>query len=248
MKTPASNGYSQNIHNFKLMATFIKTMGPNYNPPIEVIKPAKLEAKLASAEAAQAAFETATITRGATASRLNDLFASHDSIVTRSYNAFKIFDPQTGIMDQAHNIVRDMRGKTATERLTEKEIAAEKEKGNIINQNATHKSTVPRKIEFFSKWTSFLKAQPYYKPNEEDITAEALEQRLENYRNAENANIEATAAVEIARNNRNLENDDDNTGIVALSATVKNYVKAAFGTTSAEYKYISSIKFKKISR
>lgn len=248
MKTTVSNanGHGQNVHNFKLLVVFVRTMGANYNPPIESIKIEALEAKYTSADNSISAVEVARISSGATSSRINDLFASHDSIVTRSFNSFKVFNPQTGSLNQAHSLVRDMRGKAATDKLTEEEIAAEKEKGNIITQNTIHKSSVSRKIEFFSNWVMFLKAQRFYKPNEEEITVDALEQRLENYKSAENAHLEALALVKVARNNRTIECYDPATGMVATATTVKNYIKSACGANSAEYKYVSSIPFRHI--
>ena len=102
------------------------------------------------------------------------------------------------------------------------------------------------KAEHFRKFRTLLASVPGYKPNEEDLTLEAVgkfESRL-NQTNETAATINDQLVN--AKNARNAEIYNDENGLVAVSKLVKTYLKGK-GTSHPEFLKVRSLSFRKLS-
>lgn len=245
MKTNNAAGHSQNVANLNLIITQILNFGETYNPSVQTLTLAELKKKYQQGKDANDAVSAAEVNlKNAIGIRLNS-FDGFDDVVTKSSNALKISGASAQTQDQAQVLVRNLRGKRASDKLSAEEIAAEKEKGNEVKQVTLHNASFDSKIENFGKYTLFLASVSDYKPNEADLSIDGLNAKLEEYKTKNNDVVVADAALNTARQTRNEVLYTDSTGLVDVALAVKLYVKSAFGATSAQYKQISNIAFTK---
>ena len=245
MKTNYAAGHSQNVSNLNVMNSLIPNFGVSYNPSVQGLTLVELIKKYQQGKDAIDAVSAAEVNlKNAIAVRLSS-FDGFDDLVTKSSNALKISGTSTQTLDQAQVMVRNLRGKRASDKLTAEEIAAEKEKGNTVAQVTVHNASFDSKTENFGKYTLFLASVPDYKPNETDLTIEGLNAKLEELKTKNNDVVLADAALTAARQTRDEVLYADNTGLVDTALAVKLYVKSIFGATSAQYKQISNISFTK---
>ena len=247
MKTNNESGHEQNVTNLELILTIISTVGEAYNPSkstitipglTEILKKGKLE--IVAVNKAEIDYKNAL------AARLN-VFEGFYNYVTRIINALELTDIAAPSLAQAKALVRDLRGKRAVKKLTDEEVAAEKEKGNIINQVTVHNASFISKIENLSKLVVFIESIPDYAPNETDLKLESIKTRLEDLKAANAAFVAADAALGAARLSRNEVLYGENTGLIDTALDVKLYTKSLFGANSPQYKQISSIAFKRLN-
>lgn len=243
MKTNNAAGHAQNVTNLNVVASLIPAYGDAYNPSVQSLALTELKKLYTQGLDANNEVATAEVAlKNAIAARTG-LFDGFDDVVTKTINALKISGASPQTLEQAQVFVRNLRGKRATDKLTDEEIAAEKEKGNEVKQVTLHNASFDSKIENFGKYTLFLASTPDYKPNEAGLSNEGLSARLADYKAKNNDVITADAALSAARQKRNEILYADNIGLVPVAQAVKLYVKSVFGATSPQYKQISSIAF-----
>lgn len=238
-------GHEQNVVNLGVFNTRAVTFGEAYNPsrpeltlPSLIQLQASGEAVIASFVASESNLKNAIAARTLT-------FEGFDELITRAINALRISGASAQTIQQAEAIVRDLRGKRATDKLSDEEIAAAKVKGETTTQIVKHNNTIDSRIENFAKFIQFLSTIAEYKPNETDLTIEALNARFVSLKTANTNFLVADAALDAARLTRDTLLYNDNTGLVDIGLDAKSYVKSAFGASSAQYKLISDIRFVK---
>jgi len=143
-------------------------------------------------------------------------------------------------------MVRELRNKRATKIVPPVETAETTSDEPAKRTNAKHNSGMDTKIENFGYLIDFLKTIEAYHPNEQDLTIESLEEKLQTLKQTHTACIVAEAAAMAARLQRHILLYKDKTGLVPVGLDVKLYVKSAYGATSPEYKSISGIPFVRI--
>jgi hypothetical protein len=246
MKTTNGTGHEQNVTNLELMLTIFSTFGAAYNPPRPALTIPGLTDLLQKGKLEIDALNAAEIvSKNAGASRAVE-FDNFDTLITRSINALRIAGVSAQTLTQAESIARELHGKRASGLLSDEELAAEKAKGNNIIQVKVHNSTIDSKIENLTKYVLFLGAIADYKPNEAEIKVEGLQAKLDTIKSKHTDAKTAEAVLDAARISRNALLYTDSTGLVDTALAAKLYVKSAFGTTSPQYKQISSIEFSKI--
>lgn len=154
-------------------------------------------------------------------------------------NALRISGVSDQTISQAAAMIRAIRSSK------EPEVVPPATDGEVMTKkrNKLHKSSMETRTDLFGKLISFLKSIPTYKPNEEDLTIEGLEARLQTLKLANSAFLSADAQLEIARLDRNSILYAEKTGLVDTALDAKRYVKSVFGAVSPEYKSISDIAF-----
>ena len=120
--------------------------------------------------------------------------------------------------------------------LTERKQQHKKSFAVLIDPDKVNDSNLEQLIEL-------LKTVTDYKPNETELQITSLHALLADLKDANNGLGSLLAAAMTARNTR------DNTlyladrGIVDVVLKCKDYVKGLYGSKSAEYKMVSSLKF-----
>ena len=238
-------GHEQNVVNFGVLNTRITTFGTAYNPSRSELFLLSLTKLQTDGEAVIVSFVAdETKLKNAIAARTLT-FYGFDELITLAINALRISGASAQTIQQAEAIVRDLRGKRATPKLTDSQILAAKEKGEDVKQVTLHNNTIDSKLENFAKLIQFLSSIPEYKPNETDLTIVALNTRLTSQKTSNAAYHTSDAALDATRITRNTLLYADGTGLVDIALAVKVYVKSAFGATSPQYKQISDIVFTK---
>jgi hypothetical protein len=245
MKTTNGNTHEDNVNNLGVFITRATNFGSAYNPPrpqltIQGLTQLKVLGKSAIdlVDSYEISYKNAIAAR-------NAAFNGFDFRVTRVINSLRISRSTDQTLVQAEAMVRELRGKRVSEILTDAEIAAEKAKGNTVKQVTLHNSRIDRKIENFARFVLFLATIPEYKPNEVDLTIEALTAEVENLKALNQAIVTTFSSLGTARMARDKALYAGDTGLVPNALDAKSYVKSVFGATSPEYKQIRDILFVK---
>ena len=237
--------HEQNVTNLNVMIANIIPFKDQYKPTrpelnIDNLKKTQTDGTIIiqALVKAELAFSTAATSKNNTVEGL-------DSYITRVGNFIGICGANEQMVEKAKAIIRDLKGQRASERLTEAEIEANKQQGIESKQVSRHNSTFASKLENFSKLHQLLLLIPEYKPNEADLTVQFIGQKLEQIKTANQNYITSEAQLNAARNQRDTFLYNEKTGLVQIAADTKQYIKAAFGASSTQYKSISDIKFVK---
>ncbi|ADQ78342.1 hypothetical protein Palpr_0180 [Paludibacter propionicigenes WB4] len=243
MKTSIGSGHEHNVTNFNTEISCILTFGPQYNPSVSALTLSELNRLYQQGvEVNRTVKDNEIALDNATAARANK-FEGFDDTVTRIINAVRICGTTPQIIDQAESIVRELRAKRASTKPTDEELAAEKAKGNNVRQVTLHKGTFERKIVNFEKLQQLLNTIPSYLPNERELSVNALNSSLTEYKALNDAVVTAQAALDASDIVRRALLYTEGTGLIDVALAAKQYVKSVFGATSPQYKQISNIPF-----
>lgn len=245
MKSSNLSGNEQNVTNLGLLITVIKTFGPTYNPPkpsltipglTELLEKGKLEINAAN---------IAEVNYNNSLSARTVAFDGYDGLITRSINALRIMDVPAQTLAQAEALVRELRGKRASELLTDEELAAAKAEGNPTKQVVKHNSTINSKLENLAKYVLLLESIPDYRPNETEITTPALRSKLEDLKTKHDQVHSSEATLDAARSSRDKFLYTEKIGLVDNGQNAKTYTKSVYGADSPQYRQVAAIKFYK---
>lgn len=167
------------------------------------------------------------------------------ALARRVVNAFKASDIREETVSNISGVNRKIQGQRAkpAAKLAKSLGAAVSEENQTIPKTiSTSQQGVDKVVSNFSQLIELARAEPAYTPNEPELTIASLEAFYNTVRAANNAVVDAETDLTNARIARNKLMYDTDSNIAALAQSVKNYVKAAFGSSSREYKSISSIK------
>jgi len=243
MKTTNGSGHEQNVTNLNVEISSVITFGSRYNPSVLALTAPELT-KLyqQGTEANDEVKKNSIAENNARAVRANK-FEGIDDKVTRIVNAVRICGTTPQILDQVESIVRELRAKRATDKLTAEELAAEKANGNDIKQVILHNATFDRKVVNFEKLGQVLSIIPQYQPNEPELTVAGIKASSIEYKTLNDQVVTTMAVTKASDIARREVLYADNTGLVDVALLVKQYVKSVFGATSPQYKQISNIPF-----
>jgi len=235
--------HSENVVNFGVLYSRTASFGSGYNPSNPLYTTTNLKLIKTNGESALATVNTAEMNNKKAISMQSLSFEGFDQYITRISNTLNICGASSQVIEQGQSIIRQLRGQRVSELLSDKEIAAAKEKGDESKQNTIHNSTMNIKIDNLGKLIAFLKTVPEYKPNETDLTISSLEEKIQDLKTKRDAVTDTKTALDVARSNRNNILYKKDTGLVDIALSIKQYVKAVFGAGSNEYKQISRIPF-----
>lgn len=243
MASTSEKGHAKNLFQFDDLLNYVAGYGTVYNPAKALIKASALTALATSARTALtncntalAAFTTAKNTRKLAFEPLNKL-------TTRVLSSIKASDTSSLTDESVNSLVRKMQGRRASAKKTDEEIAAAKAEGIETKEHSSSQMSFENRLENFDKLIKLLANTPAYAPNEEDLKVTALTTLYNNLRTTVTATAAAYAVLKNARIDRNEIFYSENTGLVAVAAEVKLYVKSIFGSSSPKFKEISKIRF-----
>lgn len=235
--------HSENVSNLGILTSKLQSFGSRYNPSNSMLAIANLNQLKAQGETILDTITTAEINARSVQSAHTAIFNDFDTLVTRISNTLNVCGAPATTITQGQSIIRELRGKRASALLTAEELAAEKEKGNDVRQITIHNSTMNEKTNNFGKLIQFLSTVQQYAPNEPELTIPSLTNKLNEMKSLFNALTEANTTLEVARTNRKKIMYSEETGLVNVAQSAKQYVKAAFGANSDEYNQVKGIRF-----
>ena len=250
MASTSETGHAKNVANFKTLISFCNGYGDRYNPyrvslTIKSLYELQLQAEgnLTAVKTTKMEFDNATNARGIA-------FADLKSFSTQVLRTFASSDvPKEAIADaEGHN--RKIQGKR-TKAIPEpvQPLPAPTEKTNTLTEAQEDKhisisqQSYDSLLDNFKELVITVIAQPQYQPNEIELSAKGLNERISILTLLNDKVVDEYTDWSNARINRDKTLYNAMTGLKKTALDVKKYVSGIFKTSSKEYKQISGLKF-----
>ncbi|MCD6066942.1 MAG: hypothetical protein K0S33_1768 [Bacteroidetes bacterium] len=253
MASTTETGHAKNIVNFEDLISYTTGYGTAYNPSNNSLVLAALQAKHTNAlaavqavKAAKIAFDNATNARERMAAELKQLSA-------RLVNGLSACGATEQTLDDARTIHRKVTGRRAHSKTTKADAGKVTEPGDTTlpvppRTISASQQSYDALIDNFEKLVGTVGAEPLFAPNETDLQVASLNTFCTNYRLANTAVINAHTPYSNLIIARNVEMYAKGTGLVDLANGVKKYVKSVFGVSSPQYRQLSALLFKNLSK
>lgn len=243
MTKTSENAHSTNVANFETLVSAVSNLGASYNPAKDSLKLPALQSLLGIAKRTSLTHQQALTAYEVAVDAREMAFQPTGKLFTRVNNTLKASDSSMKNDETAQTIFRKLQGRRASAKLTDEEKAALQAEGKEVNQiSASHMGYVSQ-VENLSRLITLLQAIPAYNPNEEDLKITALQALLTDLQ-AKNTDVTNTSIqLGSTRAARNEVLYKPLVGLVDIATDVKTYIKAAFGTSSTQYKQISKLAF-----
>jgi hypothetical protein len=242
MSTHFETGHAKNVANFKTLIDKLNHFGTTYNPPKDTLKiphlntiVIKARAELANVIDKNSDFNVAIANRALA-------FKDLQPLSTRLVNTLKITDASPQRIDDAKGFIRKLQGKRASKIVEHTDPNTPAPKTISASQQS-----YDQQVQHFMGLIAVLRSEASYKPNENELKIEALVAKQNELTQKNDAVSVAHSSISNARNERNQTFYANNNGLVDIAMEVKDYVKAAYGAKSVQFKEISGIRFKKIN-
>lgn len=238
------SGHEKNVANLDVEISTAQGIGEEFlpsNPLLRIDSMLNLSSNCKNAmnavREAFAIFKTAVTVRA-------EAFSKLPVLVTRILNTLIASGASTGTIDAAKSITRKILGKRAKAKMTEDEKKAADEAGKEVREASSSQMSFDNQVGNFSQLIDFLSKQNY-SPNEKDLQIESLKAFLAELKQKNAAVMEAATALYNARAFRNDLMYKEDTGLVSVARDFKAYIKGAFGASSAHFKKVSGLEFRK---
>lgn len=241
-------GHARIMANVKRLIAVLLNLGMDYKPSNSAIMVEAFQNSVNACLKAIDAVGTAILAFRAACRQRELAFEQLSKLATRIFNTLKASDRTGKSHETAKLYVRKIQGRRATPKRSEEEKKADLESGISYTEVSASQMSYDSRVENFAMLVMLAASTPNYAPNETDLKSESLNAVLEDLRNKNAAVTSATADLFKARALRNKLMYAEATGIVDMAMDAKTYLKGAFGTNSSQFKEVSGILFKKLSR
>lgn len=236
------SGITNNMTNLDLLITAVDGYGVKYNPTYDLITLVSLKNKqtitLASIELVE---QLEPIWKGKVRER-HIIFDPLEEYFTKVFNAVCSSPVTPEFIANVRTIIRKLHGQRATPKKNPPPTPAADEHTYI----SVSQKGFDNKVDFTNRLIQLLTTEPNYNPNEAELTVAALTTLHGKMKIANKAVIDAANPLDNARIARNNHFNNPDSGIVALSIKVKQYVKSIFFAKSPQFALIKGLKFRKI--
>ncbi|MCD6020282.1 MAG: hypothetical protein K0S53_3403 [Bacteroidetes bacterium] len=262
MKSESS--HANNVANFEDLYSFCQGFGGNYNPSTNSIMLNQLNQLQNSALLCMSNVSATKAQYQVAKDNYKIAFLPLKDIVTKAMAALQSSGASKQIISNAKSLENKIKGryKKLTKADAGKTIEPPEgsEQANTNNNlNAGEASAEPIKkrrhsraqqdddnlIANFSNLIQLLSLVPTYAPNEVELSINGLNTFLATMKSTNSLLINAYTSYSNELTARNQTLYMDNTGLVAIAAKVKLYVKSVYGLRSPQYKKVAALKFKK---
>lgn len=243
MTSNLSSGANSNVTNLKMLNSAILGYGDTYNPANALITPAALQAAYLHGLGAVNAVDSLLPANTNAKNVRGKAFDSMGKLATRAGNSFKSLVADESARMHIRSLIHLIqRGR----------VNAIKSKPSVndavadlltVKENASHKSGYEKQLDNFYKLIQFLASFPAYKPNETDLTIDALSAFHAELTMDNQLVADTQIQLDQSRMNREKVLYQPITGLVHMGNDSKSYIKSVFGANSPEYKQISKLKF-----
>jgi len=236
MSSTSEVGHAKNVANLQKITQQI-TVYSLYNPPVENLTVASLQALYASANAKVSEVEEKRYANKNTIVARQTAFENLKPTCTRIINLLDILGLPQGTLDQAKSLNRAIQGSS-------KKATTPPEEGKEAPKTAsTSRQSFTQQAENFGILLQLLATIPGYTPNEEDLKLN----NLTTYHASLMSSTQGVDQTEAELNTKLIERDKilyaEATGLYTIAQNIKKYVKSLYGATSPEYTNVSAIEF-----
>lgn len=247
MSSTSETGHAVNSGNFGKLITICESFGSSYNPSNVSIAIPALKTVYTSTNNAlkDLAEKETTLLKASNARALSLKDLKH--ICTRVVNAFSSCGADYKTVDNLKSLNRVIQGKRADTSVI-KEIKAAKETAadtTGIMIRSVSRQSIEQLLDNFSKMIAILRTEKVYKPNEADLTVNALEAYLQDMQTKDAAVTAAEAEFVKALAKRDKIMYAPESGLVDMSKIVKRYTKSVFGASSIEFRKLNILHFRR---
>jgi len=243
MASISETGHANNVANLESLITSITALSKSNNPSNVIIKLPALQTLLTNSNNSLITVNTAQSSYSIAVDAREVAFEPLGKLITRVNSALKASDSTVQIDESAQTIIRKLRGKRASAKLTDEEKQALEAEGKAVNQISVSQMGYDTRLDNFDKLISLLSTVPQYNPNEEDLKIDALKARYTDLKTKNTDVVTAYIQLDNARNSRNVVLYKPLTGLVDLASDTKTYIKSVFGATSPQYKQVTKLTF-----
>ena len=248
MASTSETGHAKNLANFDALTTNVSNFGAIFNPSKAAIKVAALQTYATSCHNSLTGVNTAIAAYGNAVAAREIAYNPVSKLVTRIINALKATDVPEQVIENAKTFARKIQGSRASAKIKANLASDPNASIEAIpaepRQISASQMSYDSRLDNLEKLIKVLASNPLYAPNENDLKVSALTALYNDLKSKNSAVVLAAAQLGSARIARNELFYNPSTGMLALVAEVKAYVKSLFGATSPQYKQISSLKFK----
>ena len=251
MPTTGSSGHPGNISKFEELIASCTGYGATYNPSNNNLKVAQLQTVQTASKNALQTVKTTKTTYDNACNAREIAMAPLKKFCTRIINAIDATAATKQTIDDVKSINHKIQGKSANGSKAAKAAPVTTDVAVAEPQPApisTSQQSIDSLIDNFQKLIVALTAEPLYVPNEADLKVAALNTTLTTLKTLNTAAINASIQYSNAMIARDTTMYQPNTGLVPVALEVKKYVKSVYGATSPQYKQISGLEFKNLSK
>jgi hypothetical protein len=240
----AETGHVKNAANFAQLINIVTALGAIYDPSGAMLLLAALITKLAAVEAAQTEVGAKESAETNTGKEREVAFAGQSKMATRVAAAYAAGDSDQLVSSNLAGLIRKLRGERAGDAPKDDpatpDIDESKSKISVSQQSYDNLIATWRLI------IQLLSTQEAYKPNETDLTLDALTAYVDNLEAKNDAAKLAAIQADNARAARDEIFYASKTGMLEIVKRVRRYVKS-LSTTAAEnaYQQLMDLDFRK---
>ncbi|MDR2449413.1 MAG: hypothetical protein LBD52_05580 [Prevotellaceae bacterium] len=241
MASKIESGIATYIGHFRLLIDVCVGFGVKYNPQIPALQIANLEEQLTGVQASVQLVDSLLPDYLSAEGARHEQFVKVYPLATRIQATAIVLGLPPTIVTRIKEIVHKIRGERAVSLQPEKDINPD---GTPAKHISVSQTSFNEQIEHFNQLIDLVASQAAYTPAEADLTVPSLTALLGELRLTNDAVMAALPPLTAARQARNERLYAPQTGMIDTALMVKEYVKAAFGSTSPQYKEVRHIKFK----
>lgn len=236
MSSTSEVGHAKNVANLQKITQQVAVYSL-YNPPVENLTVASLQALYATATARLNDVESKRNANKNTITARQLAFENLKPICTRIINLLDILGLPEGTLDQARSLKRAIQG-------GQKKATTLPEEGKETPTTVSNsRQSFTQQTENFGILLQLLATISNYNPNEEDLQLNNLTAYHQSLMSATQAVDQTEAALNTSFIDRDKILYADETGLYTIVQNVKKYVKSLYGATSPEYENVAGIKF-----
>jgi hypothetical protein len=239
----SETGHAKNAANFETLVSDCISYGTAYKPSRASITTGAMQQKISETNSAITALDTATSALSIAIGNRETAFKPLSKLLTRVLNALKASDTTPAMIESAQSLIKKIQGSRVSAILTDDEKKALEAEGKSSRQHSASQLSFDSRLANFNQLIELLRAIPSYAPNETELTTNSLGLLAENLKNLNTGLINAASTEMSMRTVRNEALYNPTSGIVALAAYVKAYVKSLYGPNSPQFKQISRLRF-----
>lgn len=238
MSSVSETGHAKNIANLQDLIAFATGYGVSYSPTKNALKLPQLNALLA---ASQLSLADVITNNTAFNNKVNDrqiAFSNLKSLATRLINALQSTDATAEKIADAKTFNKKIQGTRA------KAITTPTDPNTPAPTTiSTSQQSYDQKIQHLAGIISVLQSEISYAPNEIDLKIVTLTTKQTDLSAKNNSVATAHVNASNARISRDTNLYAPATGILAVAAEVKKYIKSVFGATSPQFAQVKGIDF-----
>jgi len=241
MNSTHETGHGVNVANLQKLINLCVALGALYVPVKSSLQVPQLTALYNAAVAAlQSVIDAGPPVIHAINQRI-EINTVVKPLSTRLVNALDATDASDLLIADARTINRKIQG--ARKITTVDTPLVEGQEPPTQAQISVSQQSFVQRLEHFKQLRALLISEPSYTPAEAELQDAALMAQITSMENANNAVDLVAITLANARIARNEILYNKQTGLVAMAAEVKKYVKSIFGASSPQYKQFSALKF-----